>query len=31
MNDFIGPLESAFENKTIAVYRLLISHKTGMK
>ena len=24
-NDFIGPFESAFEDKTIAVYRLLIS------
>ena len=24
-NDFIGPFESAFKDKTIAVYRLLIS------
>ena len=24
-NDFIGPFESAFEDKTIAIYRLLIS------
>ena len=24
-NDFIGPFESSFEDKTISVYRLLIS------